>query len=210
MARSSRLQFVYPAAEAGDITISVPTGSLSLSGKAPESVNSGDTAVTREPGVGAITLTGSAPTIVINHIRAPPKGELALSGLAPTVTYDWVVSPDKGSLTLVGQAPSLTQDIIITAGVGSLTLTGYAPVTINGFIITDVDTDESVFDGQTGVVVSLAGEGISASGKRCFIVQGGNWVEQEVTLEDASSVTITVSFGGHSTGAAELYVWDPV
>jgi hypothetical protein len=76
--------------------------------------------------------------------------------------------------------------------------------------ITDVDGDESVYDTQTGVAVTLSGT-VSASGKRVFIEQGSSSVEQSVTAEDASSATITVDYGGVLTpGAATLYVWNPV
>jgi len=76
--------------------------------------------------------------------------------------------------------------------------------------ISDVDTDESIFDGQTGVVITIADGPISASGKKVFLAQGGTWVEQTVTAEDANSATITVNFGALSAGAATLYVRNPL
>ena len=75
--------------------------------------------------------------------------------------------------------------------------------------ITDVDTDEIISDGQTGVVCTVTGG--AASGKRIFLAQGANWVEQEVTGETTTTVTITVSFGGLlSARAATLHGWNPL
>lgn len=79
-----------------------------------------------------------------------------------------------------------------------------------GFSVTDVDLDETITDGQTGVVVTITGT-VSATGKKVFITQGANSVEQTVTAQDASSATITVSYGGVLTaGAATLSVRNPL
>jgi len=79
-----------------------------------------------------------------------------------------------------------------------------------GFAVTDVDLDETITNGQTGVIISITGT-VPASGKKVFIVQGANSVEQTVTAENASSATITVSYGGVLTGgAATLYVRKPL
>lgn len=79
-----------------------------------------------------------------------------------------------------------------------------------GFSVTDVDLDETVTDGQTGVVIALTGT-VAATGKKVFITQGANSVEQTVTAENSSSATITVSYGGVLTaGAATLSVRNPL
>ena len=76
--------------------------------------------------------------------------------------------------------------------------------------VADVDTDESIYDGQTGVIVAITGT-VEATGKKVWISQGGNWVEQTVTAEDSSSATITVTYGGVlSAGAATLCVRNPL
>jgi hypothetical protein len=76
--------------------------------------------------------------------------------------------------------------------------------------VTDVDLDETITDGQTGVIITITGT-VAATGKKVFITQGANSVEQTVTAETASSVTITVSYGGIlSGGAATLYVRNPL
>jgi hypothetical protein len=78
-----------------------------------------------------------------------------------------------------------------------------------GWSVTDVDLDEDIFDGQTGVVVTMS-SAISATGKKVFLEQGGTYVEQTVTGETTTTVTITVDFGGLSLGAATLCVRNPL
>ena len=79
-----------------------------------------------------------------------------------------------------------------------------------GWSITNVDLDDTIVDAQTGVVVAISGT-VSATGKTVWLKQGANWVEQTVTAQDASSVTITVTYGGVlSAGAATLYVRNPL
>lgn len=80
----------------------------------------------------------------------------------------------------------------------------------SGFSVTDVDLDEDITSGQTGVIIQVAGK-VAASGKRVFITQGANRVEQTVTAENAFSITITVTYGGLLTaGAATLSVLNPL
>lgn len=77
------------------------------------------------------------------------------------------------------------------------------------WFIASVDLDDSIADGQTSVVVAITGT-VAATGKRVFLEQGGTRVEQTVTDEDANSATITVNFGSLSSGAATLYVRNPL
>ena len=85
----------------------------------------------------------------------------------------------------------------------------YYALVIPGFSIINIDLDDDVVDGQTGVIIALSGT-VSATGKKVFIEQGGTTVEQTVTAEDLSSVTITVAFGSMTAGAATLYVRNPL
>ena len=83
-------------------------------------------------------------------------------------------------------------------------------VAADGWSIANIDLDDDVFDGQTGAIIAISGT-VAASGKQVFIEQGGNTVEQTVTAEDASSVTITIGYGGLLTnGAATLLVNNPL
>lgn len=78
------------------------------------------------------------------------------------------------------------------------------------FSIADVDLDESIYDGQTGVVVTITGT-VAATGKKCWITQGANTVEQTVTGQTATTVTITVDYGGVlAPGAATLKIGNPL
>ena len=64
------------------------------------------------------------------------------------------------------------------------------PVAGGGWSVTDVDLDESIFDGQTGVVVTVTGT-VAATGKKVWLEQSGNWQEQTVTAEAAQTITVT-------------------
>ena len=76
--------------------------------------------------------------------------------------------------------------------------------------VIDVDLDESIYDGQTGVVVTISGT-VSDAGKTVWISQGANLVEQFVTSQTASTITITVDYDGVLTpGAASLCVRNPL
>lgn len=96
-------------------------------------VTAGATDTPVNPGAGALTLTGFAPTVAqsVNQGVTPVTGALSLTGYAPTVTQSSTTSilPQPDALTLTGYAPTVTR----TAGQqvqpfgGSLTLTGYAP-----------------------------------------------------------------------------------
>ena len=79
-----------------------------------------------------------------------------------------------------------------------------------GWSIANIDLDDSIVESQTGVVIAITGT-VAASGKKVWLNQGANWVEQTVTAEDSSSATITVTYGGVlSAGAATLYVRNPL
>jgi len=78
-----------------------------------------------------------------------------------------------------------------------------------GWSVTDVDLDESIFDGQTGVVVTVTGT-VAATGKKVWLEQSGNWQEQTVTAEAAQTITVTISYGALIAGAANLYVRNPI
>lgn len=99
-----------------------------------------------------------------------------------------------------------------TPSVGTITFAGLLPIVSapsGAWTITDVDTDEIITDGQIGVVCTVTNG--AASGKRIFLAQGATWVEQEVTGETPTTVTINVSFGGVLTaGAATLHGWNPL
>jgi hypothetical protein len=107
-----------------------------------------------------------------------------------------VAIPTGVSVVLTGQS--------ITSAQGAITVS-----TGSSWSVTDVDLDESIFDGQTGVIVTTVGT-VAASGKRVWLEQGGNWQEQTHTGESAQTITITVVYGILTAGAATLYVRNPL
>lgn len=89
---------------------------------------------TISPDVGALTITGHAPSIVqtANQIIAPSTGALTITGQAPTIarTENQTVAPSAGALSITGHAPTVVQAAgsqTISPGVGQLTVTGHAP-----------------------------------------------------------------------------------
>ena len=113
---------------AGGITETPGVGSLTLTGLAPTLIQTFSIAVP----VGSLTLNGQTPIAVVNTIIAVPVGSLTLTGFAPTVEISHVAVPGVGTLALTGQIPTLVQtnNHIRAPPVGSLTLTGQIP-TVN-------------------------------------------------------------------------------
>ena len=106
-------------------TIAVPSGSLTLAGYAPSVVAPQAVSVP----AGALTLTGYAPTVVAisGQVVGVPAGALTLTGYAPTVLAPVSVAVPAGVLTLTGYAPTVEAPRTIGVPAGALTLTGYAP-----------------------------------------------------------------------------------
>lgn len=110
-----------------NLTIAVPSGSLSIASSAV-SVVSG--VIVGVP-VDALAVSADAPTLFTAYIRGPPVGSLALAADAPTVLSGSNVQPGAGSVSLSSEAPSAEIDHTKSPGVDSLTLTGVAPSVIN-------------------------------------------------------------------------------
>lgn len=92
LARSRTFTFnLRPAVAGGSgTTVSVPAGSLTLTGYAPTVTATANISVSVP--AGALTLTGGAPTVATtaNVEIAVPAGALTLTALAPTVTGTFV------------------------------------------------------------------------------------------------------------------------
>lgn len=110
----------------GDTVISVPLGTLTLTGQAPTVVTNVGVAIP----AGTLTLTGFAPTVTTNTVVAVPAGTLTLTGLAPTVVTNRTVAVPAGTLTLTGLAPTVVTNVAVSVPAGALTLTGYAPTVV--------------------------------------------------------------------------------
>lgn len=115
-------------AASADTIISVPAGSLTLTGNAPTVVNP----VALAMPVGALTLTGFAPTVVTNVTVPVPAGALTLTGFAPTVVTNRTVSVPAGTLTLTALTPAVVTNVGVAVPAGVLTLTGYEPSVLLG------------------------------------------------------------------------------
>lgn len=121
-------------------TVSVPAGTLTLTGYAPTVVAiSGE--VVWVP-AGALTLTGYAPTVLAPVSVAVPAGGLTLTGYAPTVETPRTIGVPAGALTLTGYAPTVetTANQSVDVPAGSLTLTGYAPTVLGTLVTPDTPT----------------------------------------------------------------------
>lgn len=137
----------------GGAAVSVPSGSLSLTGYAPsvvapQVVSVPAAALTLTPyapavstplsiGVpsAAITLTGFAPLVVTPRNISVPAGSLSLTGYAPSVDVSsagTTVTVPVATLTLTANAPTVATTAVISIPAGSLTLTGYAPEVSDG------------------------------------------------------------------------------
>lgn len=131
-----RLWLAYSASSGTDTPVNPGAGALTLTGYAPTIAQTITTNVT--PGVGSLTLTGYAPSVsqsVVTNV-VPQAGALTLTGFAPSVTRtaNVSVSPGAGSLALIGYAPTVTRTAnqSVQPGAGALTLTGYAPLISQG------------------------------------------------------------------------------
>jgi hypothetical protein len=86
------------------------------------------------PGAGAITVAGFAPTVAqtANQGITPGVGGVAIAGYAPAIaqTANQAISPANGAITVAGYAPTVEQaspSPTIEPGTGSMTIVGYAP-----------------------------------------------------------------------------------
>lgn len=117
---------------AGAMTVQPGVGAIVLTGRAPTAIRTAN--VFRTPGVGAVVLTGRAPTNFIQMYRVPGVGAITLTGRAPTVavTANKTVLPGVGAIVLTGRAPTAvrTANVFRVPGVGAITLTGLAPTAV--------------------------------------------------------------------------------
>jgi len=145
------------------------------------------------------TTNAYGAVLVFKEAAASGGVTVVLSGQAATVGRGTITVSAAAAVDVTGQA--------VTAGQGISTVSAGAGA---GFTVTDVDLDETITEGQTGVVITITGT-VAATGKKVFIMQGANSVEQTVTAENTSSATITVTYGGLLTsGAATLSVRNPL
>lgn len=116
-----------------DPNISVPAGSVTLTGYAP--TVSTDSNVTVDVPVGTVTVTGFAPAVDTGAGTSVnisvPLGTITLTGNVPTVsvTDHQAVSVPLGTITATGYAPTVQagSSASVSVPLGAIVLTGYAP-----------------------------------------------------------------------------------
>jgi hypothetical protein len=119
--------YLVPTASGSDTPVNPGVGAITVTGYAPTIAQPHGVA----PGVGAITVTGYAPTVSQPHAVAPGVGAITVTGFTPTVarTANQFITPGVGSVTVAGYAPTVarTAHQSVTPGLGSVTVAGYAP-----------------------------------------------------------------------------------
>lgn len=115
-----------------------PSGSLTVTGAAPNLVTGSQTSIT--PDTGALVTSGSVPTLFRQDSRTPPSGSLALSGTVPTLIAPLEIVPPTGAMAVSGVAPLVGSDRTIVPPAGALTITGVAPTVDQSTFLTRLIT----------------------------------------------------------------------
>lgn len=107
-----------------DRAIRGTVGALTISGNAPSPVQG----TLKTPSAGALTIAGIASRL--NLSIAPSSGSLTITGNQPNVQVSSAGNtnrtPNGGALVITGNAPTVRQQVFFTPSAGSLTLTGAA------------------------------------------------------------------------------------
>ena len=139
-------------AAGGAVSVTTGVGALSITGYAPTVV----TRVSVTTGVGALAITGYAPTVsvsVSNTAITTGTGALSITGYAPSVSEQLRVSTGVGALSITGYAPAVSTQNRVSTGVGALAITGYAPT---------VKTNASVTTGAGALAITGYAPAITA------------------------------------------------
>lgn len=126
----------HPAGGAGDVTVSVPSTSLTLSANAPTVVTTANKVV--DVPKGTLSLTSFVPSVAVSDHKLVnvPQGSLLLFGLAPTVaaTAHVTVSVPADALSLSTFVPTVTAtgNVLISVPLATLSLAATAPLVLTG------------------------------------------------------------------------------
>lgn len=126
----------HPAGGAGDVTVSVPSISLTLSANAPTVVTTANKVV--DVPKGTLSLTSFVPSVAVSDHKLVnvPQGSLLLFGLAPTVaaTAHVTVSVPADALSLSTFVPTVTAtgNVLISVPLATLSLAATAPLVLTG------------------------------------------------------------------------------
>lgn len=110
-----------------------------------------DTTVT--PTAASLTLTGSAPTIVLPQTFTPTGASLTLTGGTPVVVLPQTFTPTGATLTLTGSAPRL--DTAVRPAGGSLALTGGTPTIVTPQTFTPTGASLTLTGGTPSVTIGV-------------------------------------------------------
>lgn len=140
--------------------ISAGLGALTLTGFAPTVFASDNKNIVVDLGV--LTLTGLAPTVTVTNNKniSAGVGALSISGFAPTVsvTNNKNITVDVGGLTISGFAPTVELPKNINASTGVLTVTGFEPtVTVSDHKIINAGVGGLVITGYAPAVSTSSG-----------------------------------------------------
>lgn len=121
-------QHTLPNVKAATVTVEALQNSQTINAtmvSAFDSFNVFEQAV--DPGFGALTLVGFAPTLQLPVSVSPGAGSVFVDGFAVTIQQPTVVTPGVGLLVLSGFAPTEQLPVSIALGFGALSVSGFAP-----------------------------------------------------------------------------------
>lgn len=106
-------------------SVATELGALDLTGFAPTV----QTPVVVNTGLGQLDLNGFSPTVTVSTTVTIGLGQLDLTGFAPTIniTNNQLVTPEVGQVDLTGFAPTAQTPVVVTPELGQITLTGLSP-----------------------------------------------------------------------------------
>lgn len=125
---------VWVPSAGGGNTVSVPAGTLTLTGFAP-TVTAPNPQAVAVPAA-SLLLTAFAPSVLTPNLVSVPAAALTLTPYAPTVaaTANKFINPPAAALTLTGYPPTVAAGggTSISVPAAGLTLTGYVPTVTAG------------------------------------------------------------------------------
>ena len=103
---------------------------LSLTGPAPQTIQTPVSSPIYVPDPDTLALTGSIPVVLANQTIPVPQGTLAFTGRLPTGPITGITQvrdPLVGTLTFSGPAPALNFFLVVSPGAGSVRFSGPNP-----------------------------------------------------------------------------------
>ena len=188
-AGSLSLSGVIPVASFGT-NLSPPTVSLTLTGIIPNA-SLGTNLI---PASGSLALTGIAPTSSFDFQFIPASGSLAFTGVTAETSYGTLLIPDTANLTFTGFVPTSVYDTLLIPDSTALAFTGIVPQTVldtifipdNGSLSLTGEIPLAIF----GTMLSPDSGALSLTGAIPSAVVGGGVVDTLLT-PDAGSLTVT-------------------